>query len=255
MKNIATPTISNEADSIEQLTGPINQFFGGVLTTEDSNSISSRILGSEIYKHFISLLVNEVGKSEKAGMQMHSLHGGFFCHEAAKYCNEIEEKKKLLLMALRHYELFQGEQISADINYYVQWQLSLVKEQLGYEWTEVEKSLLNASKFHKDRGEAIRHVVQHYRGTQEYGFAYIYSSIAKQNYYGKYAPSMKWFADPAYYQWKVLNYHASICSHLGNGPEAEATFQELWSCGEQHPEYFTEEQFQGLFRNQKAFQS
>lgn len=224
------------------------------LPKESGELVAAQTITNEKYKVFAQLWSKEQHRS-KNDLQLAELFAGFYTQVAAGYCLAIQNEKELLQKSLKHYEQFlDGKADQSEVKYFAQWQLGLVKEALGYQWIEVERTLLEASKYNLDRGEAMRHIVGHYRNIKEYGFAYIYSSIAKKQYFNKFSPTMAWFADASYYRWKILNYHASICSNLGNIPEAEETFQTLWNCSLEHPEYFTEEQMQQIYQNKKAQQ-
>jgi len=161
----------------------------------------------------------------------------------------------LLAMSIDHYNTLLNSTADGNAKYFAQMQFAIAYRDSGAEWPEVEEKLLQASRHHPGRGEAMKVIVNHRRQQKEYGIAYMMSSISKQQYFGNVPDQKAWFVEPAYYQWKILNYHASICTKIDNHQEAAETFNELWEISKAHPEYFSPDQMQTIFQNQKAYQS
>jgi len=223
---------------------------------DNGHIISQKMANSHTFQRFTILWARASAGNIKQPNALPSLYKASFFQEAAQYCITGPTQTRLLLDSLEHYgEYFEQKPPTGEVKYFAQWQLGLAREKMGVEWAQVEETLLHASNFHPKRGEAMKHVIQHYRESREFGLAYIYSSIAKQQYYAQVPEDLEWFGDDSFYRWKILNYHVSICSKIGDMAEAKVTFEELWSFSQAHPEYFTDEQMQSLYKSKKAFQS
>jgi hypothetical protein len=216
----------------------------------------SDLESSPALTYFNSLLTQLRNDGEVPEKYIKYLYEGHLSHEASKLCNNNAAAYERFLLRSKdcYTEYLISHQHNKEISYFAQWQMGLLQEKLGFQWPEVEETLLRSSTLHPERGEAMRHVIQHYRNTNEYGIAYIYSSIAKDEYFGRLPEDIKWFGDASFYQWKVLNYHASICARIGNTREVEETITKLWKITQDHPEYFTHEQIQSIFKNYQANQ-
>ncbi|MFX1705000.1 hypothetical protein PV783_13645 [Chitinophaga sp. CC14] len=213
------------------------------------------VVESQKFVEFARLCNQEIPNTSTPKLLQY-LFPAYFCQQAANYCDQGFLVKEILQCSLNNYLDFQSDHVTvSDVHYFAQWQLALVMEQLQLPWQQVEEALIKAGQYNQVRGEAYKYIVQHHKERGDLGIAYMYSTIAKEQFYGKYSPAtMKWFADPSYYNWKTLNYHFSICAKLGNNQEAAETFNELWIYSQRHPEEFSEEQLQNIYKNQKAFQ-
>jgi len=183
-----------------------------------------------------------------------ALFNGYLFQSIASIVKDNDVKLQMLSNALTNYELYLESNSGNDPKYFAQWQKGLAQEQLGLPWSETEETLLLASQYKKERAEALKHIVQHYRSTGELGLAYMFSTISMQQHFGKVPPSNRWRVDSAYYQWKILNYHMSICNKIGNSQEAAETFSKIWKVYQERPDLFSDEQAQTIFRNQKVYQ-
>lgn len=183
-----------------------------------------------------------------------ALFNGYLFHSIAGVVKDKDIQIQMLSNAIVNYDLFLESNNAHDPKYFAQWQKGLAQEELGMPWSESEETLLMASQYKKDRAEAFKHIIQHYRSTGELGLAYMYSTIVMQQHFGKTPAAIRWGVDPAYYQWKVLNYHISICNKLGNAQEAAETFSKLWKIYQDHPDLFSDEQAQTIFQNQQIYQ-
>ncbi|MVT07669.1 hypothetical protein [Chitinophaga tropicalis] len=248
-------TADTLSDGIVQLTPEQLPVLTNFMTRADALAINAKLLEETSFQQFLTLW-NQLHCKTANQQSLISLYGGYYCQQAAEYCENGISRQDLLIHAQDHYMTFlEDDKMEKEVRYFAQWQLGLTKELQGKDWGEVEETLLSASNYHNGRGEAMRHVIQYYRNSKQYGLGYIYSSIAKEQYLGKVPEEIGWFGDVLFYQWKILYYHTSICGHIKFSKEAEDTFYELWRISQIHPEYFTSEQLQSLFQNMKSYKS
>lgn len=204
----------------------------------DQNSwpkLRDQVTGDKTFEHFMRLYVNE-------NISDYKLLGGFFFQVAAGYFPDSQMENQLLNISYEYYGEFQKTKIvNNDLRYFIQWQKGVLEDALGVDWIQVEKTLADASEFYPARGEAFNHIIQHYRITKQEGIAYIFSSIAKDEFYGKLPAESRWFTNHSLYNWKVLYYHAAICRKLRDREEEASALKQLKDCLEKHPEYFTDE--------------
>ncbi|UPK68044.1 hypothetical protein [Chitinophaga filiformis] len=212
------------------------------LTEAEALAINGTMLQEAEFQKFVRLWCdahNETGDS----LSLVELFGAYYCQEASRLCAKNVASHELLLRSLNHYTVFlQNPTLKNDIRYFAQWQMGLVMERLCFPWPEVEKTLLAASPIHEGRGEATRHVIQHYRAKKAWTFGYLYSTIAIKKFHEKIPTDCKWFIDPSFYTWKVMYYHADICSNLRMEEEMMNAYRKILPYVEQHPEEFTKKQ-------------
>lgn len=220
------------------------------------HALVQQLLAEYSFQRFVDIWVDSGGRINRAENNSSNLllFDAYFYHTLSAYI-EPPLSTDILTLSYELYEKYtKALHGTPETLYFAQWQKGLVQELLGANWSKVEETLLGASMFCRERGEALRHIVQHYRSNGEFGLAYMYSSITLQQHHGRIPEHLTWFGDIAYYQWKILNYHSSICKRVNNEPETKETFAKLWEISLEHPEYFTPEQMDTLFGNQKAFQ-
>ncbi|PWV47083.1 hypothetical protein [Chitinophaga sp. S165] len=214
------------------------------LDEADALSINKKLLAEADFQKFIQLWC-DAHEQTMDSRSLVELLGGYHCQEVARLCEKELAAHELLLRSANHYSKFlQDQRCDPEIRYFAQWQMGLVMERLGSPWAEVEKWLLSASKYHEGRGEAMRYVIQHYRATSGWSFGFIYSSIAIKKFHGALPGQCQWFVNPGFYNWKVMYYHANICSKLLMKAESANSYRKIWPYVEQHPDEFTENQIQ-----------
>jgi hypothetical protein len=181
------------------------------------------------------------------------LKGFLFQRAAFLNCNDTEAIPWLTEALYGYQAYLSARLIRPTLAFYAQWQAGILMEALGQTWTDVQSNLMSATRYRRDRAEGCMHVVKHYRSAGENGFAYMFTTIAKEMFHGIELEDLSWSADPYLNRWKIMNYHMSTCNRLGMKDEAALAHEELWKCYTKHPEYFTEAQQQQLFKNKEVF--
>ena len=195
------------------------------------------------FQRFIVLWLNSASRNGRFNPVFQNLFGGYFCQEAAHRCTQVTASQELLHMAVDHYTKFlEDPEMDSEIRYFAQWQLGLAYELLGFPWPDVEATLLSASKYHNDRGETMQHVIQHYRATGGWSIGYIYSSITKDKFHDRLPADCELFINPALYYWKIMYYHATICSEIDLVLEKVDAYRKVYQYALQHPNEFSEKQ-------------
>ena len=198
--------------------------------------VKETVLNNEAFKIFFRLYTTE-------SISNYDLYGGCFFQEAAKSLSDASKINYFLNLSHTSYTNFQKMAIeNNDINYFVQWQKGIVEDKLGYNWQQVERTLVDSSQYYPARGEAIQHIIQHYRTTMQEGIGYIFSSMARDMFYGKLPAGSRWFTNHSFYNWRVLYHHAAICRQIKNQKEEATTLKQIKVCLESHPDFFSEDE-------------
>jgi len=183
------------------------------------------------------------------------LYKGHFLQLAGINCTCEEKKKEFFQNAIYEYkEIPKANNIIGEAKYYAQWQIAVLQEWLSTPWVVVQQSLLNSGKFAPYRAEAIKHLILHYKNSKEWAVAYLFSKYSVNNFYGEPPLQDSWLPDIQFYNWRILDYHVSICLHLFRQDEAKEVFTELLTCTRRHPEFFSQQQIEMIMNNKIALQ-
>lgn len=229
-------------DNYSELTPEQLPVYTAHLNEADALSINKKLLADADFQKFIQLWCNAHEQNIDL-LSLVELFGGYHCQQSARHSANDIATHDLLLRSLNHYSRFlQDQKTDPEIKYFAQWQMGIVMERLGLPWQEVEKTLLSAGKYHEGRGEAMRHVIQHYRSNSGWSFGFIYSSIAIKKYHSVSPGDCRWFVNSSFYNWKAMYYHADICSKLQMKGDMINAYRKIYPYVEQHTDEFTENQ-------------
>jgi len=197
---------------------------GGLDTAEKRNPVDR-------FKSYIELLNKNAQTKKRKEYTFIQFYIAHFYQQSGKHSTENKEKIQYYENALSHYhsylELTKGAEES---RYYAQWQTGILQDAIHNPWPIVEASLLIANSMDPMRGEAMKKIIHHYRYAREWEAAYLYSSIAKNNFFDRNPiATRRWFIDFDCYNWHVLYTHITICYKLEYFYELEQIYQQLLS--------------------------
>ncbi len=193
-----------------------------------ADRISPKIDNDQEFQQFF-LLWSKMQESNSNASFGLNLFAGYYFQKVALYLPGQEEE--YLGYSLEYYEQYlTSDNQDKDSKYFAQWQYGMVQDQLNYDWADVEVILLKAGKIAPGRAEAMIYIIAHYVAIKNWEKAYEFSLRTKHKFHGKHPMDSCWFPDPELYTWKILNFHAAICFHIGNIKEAENTLDDLRLC-------------------------
>jgi hypothetical protein len=181
---------------------------------------------------------------------------GYFYDQAALHSQDADSRKGYLEKALIYYQDYKKSgRPNVEAYYYCLLESGHIMNALEYAWSSTEQTFLMAFEFSPARAEPIEALMRHYIASGEWAIAYIFSAFSMAHFWGKPPnPYPKWGFHLAFYNWKVLDLHTSICVQLGGMEEARESFLQLFHLTQQRPELFSQQQMEKIHANLPLFQ-
>ncbi|WP_188937834.1 hypothetical protein [Puia dinghuensis] len=197
----------------------------------------------------------ETGYPYKHGrkFRVKSFYLGYLYHQLARLTEDVDKKRRFLECALTHYQNFIQRKGNDEEQFFACLSAGILLQALDQPWPEAEEIFLAAYELYPQRGEPIDQIIQHYLSIQQWPIAFLFSSSAKDQFYGKLPDQGNWGIDKSFYNWRVLHLHTAACFSLGRMQEATETFCFLHSLTLRHLEIFLREEIDLIWSQKNLF--
>jgi hypothetical protein len=178
---------------------------------------------------------------------------GYLNHQAARLAIDLAEKMHFREVALQHYLDFIRRKAVSEEQFFACFSAGVLSEALELPWKGTEQQFLMAYEMRPKRGEPISRIIEYYISRQQWAIAFLFSSSAKDFFFGGLPKKEKWGVDESFYNWRVLHLHAAACYSLGKRSEATETFGLLYSLTQNEPGLFLQEEIDRISSQKSLF--
>jgi len=176
---------------------------------------------------------------------------GYLYQQVARLTEDRDQKERFYECALNCYRKFILRTGNGEEDFFACFSVGILLQALDQPWLEAEQKFLEAYKLNPRRGEPIDRIIQYYLAKQQWAIAFLFSSSAKEQFYGKPPDQGNWGIDKSFYSWRILHLHIAACFSLGRMKEATENFAFLYSLTLEHTEIFLPREID-LIHSQKS---
>ena len=204
-----------------------------------------------IYKRLIKELEN--GNSVVQGIGVKNFCLGYLYHLSAQFTEDGDEKRYFLEVALKYYEDFIQIRSKGEPQFFACYSAGILIQALKQPWLKAEQQFLAAYELSPQRGEPVARIIQYYLAKRQWPIAYLFSSAAKEQFYGKVPEQEKWEVDRSFYGWRVLHFHAAACFSMNRMQEASENFALVYRMTRDRSELFLPEEIKLIMGQRGLF--
>lgn len=195
---------------------------------------------TERYLAYIDYLQTNQGKAKKPHYNKVAFLFGYLNEQTALHTGK-KTKDSYKELAFAYYQDFLSfGKACPDTRYYAMWKSGKMQEALGTPWSKVLVTYQSTLELDPIRGEAVGEIIDHYFTASEWRIAYQFSSYCKRVFLNNNPAGLrKWQVNPAFYDWKILDYHVPVCVALRKREEAKETYGALCKFVAAHSDDFS----------------